>query len=196
MGSRASRRLRAEGKIPAVLYGHGAEPRSVAVVQRELRQALTTEAGMNALIDLEVDGTQHLTIVRDVQRDPVRNRVTHVDFILVNRDEVMTVEVPVVLHGTAEEVKREGGTIDQVLFSLTVSATPGQIPNELAIDVTGMVIGDTVRVSDLAVPAGVTIEVDGDEPVVTAAVSQTTIEAEELDAEAEAVADEDQEAAG
>ncbi len=187
LGSRASRRLRAEGKIPAVLYGHGAEPRSLAVVRRELRQALTTEAGTNAVIDLEVDGAQHLTIVRDIQRDPVRNQVTHVDFILVSRDEVMTVEVPVVLNGVAEEVKREGGTVDQVLFTLTVSATPGRIPNELVIDVADMVIGDTIRVGDLAVPAGVTIEVDPEEPVVTATVSHLALEeADELAADVDA----------
>ena len=178
-GSRASRRLRADGKVPGVLYGHGAAPRSVAVARRELRQALSTEAGMNALIDLEVDGARHLTIVRDIQRDPVRNRVTHVDFILVSRDEVMTVEVPVVLTGEAEEVRREGGTVDQVLFTLTVSATPGQIPNEVAVDVAGMGIGDTIRVGDLPVPAGVTVELDVDEPVVTATMSHLDIEAEE-----------------
>ncbi|MBW3579814.1 MAG: 50S ribosomal protein L25 [Actinobacteria bacterium] len=183
LGSRASRRLRAEGKIPAVLYGHGAEPRSLAVVRRELRQALTTEAGTNAVIDLEVDGAQHLTIVRDIQRDPVRNQVTHVDFILVSRDEVMTVEVPVVLSGVAEEVKREGGTVDQVLFTLTVSATPGRIPNELVIDVADMVIGDTIRVGDVAVPGGVTIDVDPEEPVVTATVSHVALEVDELAAD-------------
>ncbi len=183
LGSRASRRLRAEGKIPAVLYGHGAEPRSLAVVRRELRQALTTEAGTNAVIDLEVDGAQHLTIVRDIQRDPLRNQVTHVDFILVSRDEVMTVEVPVVLSGVAEEVKREGGTVDQVLFTLTVSATPGRIPNELVVDVADLVIGDTIRVGDVAVPAGVTIEVDPEEPVVSATVSHVALEADELAAD-------------
>ena len=189
-GSRASRRLRAEGKVPGVLYGHGAAPRSVAVERRDLRHALSTEAGMNALIDLEVDGSRHLTIVRDIQRDPVRNRVTHVDFILVNRDEVMTVEVPVVLTGDAEEVRREGGTVDQVLFTITVSATPGQIPNELAVDVTGMVIGETIRVGDLQAPAGVTIEVDADDPVVTATMSQVDIEVEE-DRDADADTGED-----
>ncbi len=191
VGSAASRRLRAQGKIPGVLYGHGAEPRPVVVERRELRQALTTEAGMNALIDLEVDGDQHLTIVRDIQRDPVRNRVTHVDFILVSRDEVMTVEVPVVLTGSGEAVTREGGTVDQVAFSVTVSATPGRIPNELSVDVSGMAIGDTIRVGDLQAPTGVTIEVDPDEPVVTATVSHVTIEGEEMDADTEADADAD-----
>ncbi len=183
-GSRASRRLRAQDKVPAVVYGHGIDPVSVAVVRRELRAALTTEAGMNALIDLGVDGQQHLTIVRDVQRDPVRNMVTHVDFVVVRRDEIISVEVPIVLTGVAEEVKRETGTVDQVLFELTVSATPGTIPNEFVYDISGMVIGDSVRVGDLPLPSGVTTEVDPEEPVAGAQVSRATIEAEQLEAEA------------
>lgn len=183
-GSRASRRLRAQDKIPAVVYGHGIDPVSVAVVRRELRAALTTDAGMNALIDLGVDGQQHLTIVRDVQRDPVRNVVTHVDFVVVRRDEIISVEVPIVLTGSAEEVRRETGTVDQVLFELTVSATPGTIPNEFVYDISGMVIGDSVRVGDLPLPSGVTTEVDPEEPVVIAQVSRATIEAEQLEAEA------------
>jgi large subunit ribosomal protein L25 len=188
-GSRASRRLRAEGKIPAVVYGHGIDPVSVAVARRELRAALTTEAGMNALIDLGVDGEQHLTLVRDIQRNPVRNEVTHVDFLVVRRDEVIQVDVPVVLNGVAEEVKREAGTVDQVIFELTVTATPGTIPNEFAVDISGMVIGDTVRVGDLSLPSGVTTEVDPEEPVAVAQVSRATIEADQLEAEAEAEAE-------
>ncbi|MGI9119705.1 MAG: 50S ribosomal protein L25 [Acidimicrobiales bacterium] len=189
IGSRGSRRLRTEEKIPGVLYGHGIDPLSVAVQRRDLRLALTTDAGMNALIDLEVDGAQHLAIVRDVQRDPVRNRVTHVDFILVNRDEVITVEVPVVVTGASEQVRREGGTVDQVVFNLTVSAIPGRIPNEFNVDVSGMDIGDTIRVGDLDMPSEVTTEVDAEEPVVIAQVSRTTMEADELAAEAEAEAE-------
>lgn len=172
-----------------MVYGHGIDPLSVAVERRDLRVALTTDAGMNALIDLDVDGTQHLTIVRDVQRDPIRNRVTHVDFILVNRDEVMTVEVPVEVVGSAEEVRRESGTVDQVLFALSVSATPGNIPNEFVVDISAMAIGDTIRVDDLDMPQGVTTEVDLEEPVVIAQITRATIEAEELDAEAEAASE-------
>lgn len=167
-----------------MLYGHGAQPRPLAVVRRELRQALTTEAGMNALIDLEVDGSTQLTLVRDLQRDPVRNAVTHVDFILVSRDEVMTVDVPVTVAGEAEEVNRAAGTVEQVLFALAISARPGRIPNELTVDVTGMAIGDTIRVGDISLPEGVSTEVDPDEAVVTAAVSRATFEAEDLAADA------------
>jgi len=187
-GSRPSRRLRGEGKIPAVVYGHGIDPLSVAVDRRELRGVLTTEAGMNALIDLGVDGTQHLTVVRDIQRHPVRHEVIHLDFVVVRRDEVITVEVPIVLEGTAEKVRREAGTVDQVQFALTVSGKPGSFPNELTVDISDLEIGDTVRISDLDLPSGVTTDIDGEEPVAVAQVSRATIEAEGEGEEAEAEA--------
>ena len=195
-GSRASRRLRAEGKIPGVVYGHGIDPLSVAVNRRELRGVLTTEAGMNALIDLGVDDQQHLTVVRDVQRHPVRHEVVHLDFVIVRRDEVISVEVPIVLTGSAEEVRREAGTVDQVLFSLAVLGRPGSFPNELEIDISDLRIGDSVRVDDLALPEGVTTELDGEEPVVVAQLSRASLEADELEAEAAAEGETGEEPAG
>ena len=195
-GSRASRRLRAEGKIPGVVYGHGVDPLSVAVNRRELRAVLTTEAGMNALIDLGVGDQRHLTVVRDVQRHPVRHEVVHLDFVIVRRDEVISVEVPIVLTGSAEEVRREAGTVDQVLFSLPVLGRPGSFPNELEIDISNLRIGDSVRVDDLALPEGVTTELDGEEPVVVAQLSRASLEADELDAEAAAEGETGEEPAG
>lgn len=183
-GSRSSRRLRGEGKIPGVVYGHGIDPLSVAVNRRQLRAVLTTDAGMNALIDLEVDDQQHLTIVRDVQRHPIRNEVIHLDFVIVRRDEVITVEVPIVMTGTAEQVRREAGTVDQVLFSLTVLGRPGSFPNELEVDISALAIGDSIHVSDLTLPEGVTTELDGEESVVVAQLSRASLEAEAEAAEA------------
>jgi large subunit ribosomal protein L25 len=185
-GSRASKRLRAEGKIPGVVYGHGSDPRSVTVGRRDLRAALTTDAGMNALINLDVEGENVLTIVRDIQRDAVRREVTHVDFILVNRDEVVTVEVPIVLEGESKEVNDENGTIDQQAFTLTVNAKPGSIPNEITLDVSGMGIGDTLRVGDVELPSGVSTDVDPEEAIAVAMVTRATIEAEAEDAAADA----------
>ncbi|MGH9183000.1 MAG: 50S ribosomal protein L25 [Acidimicrobiales bacterium] len=179
-GSRPSRRLRRAGKIPAVVYGHGRDPVSVAVPYRDLRAALTTEAGMNALIDLDVAGTRQLTIVRDVQRDPVRNDITHVDLLVVHRDEVITVDVPVVVEGEARQVTQDNGNVDQQLHALAVSATPGNIPNEIRVDISGLTIGDAIRVGDLSLPAGAATEVDDDVPVVLAQVSRAAVEAEEL----------------
>jgi large subunit ribosomal protein L25 len=185
-GSRAAGRLRREGLVPAVVYGHGADPKSVSVVRRELRAALSTEAGSNALLDLHVEGEAVLALVKDMQRDAVRNEVIHVDFIRVSRDEAVTVEVPVHLEGEASEVTAGGGTLEQQLFNLTVTATPGNIPSSLTYDVSGMTIGDSVRVGDLSLPRGVTTDVDAEEPVAVAQVSQAAQEAEALDIEAAA----------
>lgn len=197
-GSRAAGRLRSEDLVPAVVYGHGSDPRSVSVARRELRQVLTGEAGMNALITLDLGDDSQLALVREVQRHPVRNNVTHVDFILVSRDEVVTVEVPIVLEGEAINVLRHEGTVDQQLFTLTVQAKPGQIPNELMVDISELDLGDTVRVSDLRLPPGAATEIDGDEPVLVASFNTAAAEVEALDAEVaeEAAAEAEAEAEG
>jgi len=185
-GSRAAGRLRREGLVPAVVYGHGAEPASVSVVRRELRAALSGEAGSNALLDLQVEGEAVLALVKEMQRDAVRNEVTHVDFIRVSRDEAVVVEVPIHFEGEASEVTSGGGTLDQQLFNLTVTAKPGDIPSAITVDVSGMSIGDSVRVGDLSLPRGVTTDVDPEEAVAVAQVSQAAQEAEALDMEAAA----------
>jgi large subunit ribosomal protein L25 len=194
-GSRAAGRLRREGLVPAVVYGHGADPQSVSVVRRELRAALSTEAGSNALLDLQVDGEAVLALVKEMQRDAVRNEVTHVDFIRVSRDEAVVVEVPIHFEGEASEVSSGGGTLDQQLFNLTVTAKPGDIPSAITVDVSGMTIGDSVRVGDLTLPAGVTTDVDPEEAVAVAQVSQAAQEAEALDMEAAAALEAEGEAA-
>ena len=104
IGSSSTRRLRTEGKIPGVVYGHGTDPIPVAVVAREFQIAMSGEAGLNTLLSLQVDGTEHLTLARDIQHHPVRNTVTHVDFLIVRRDELISAEVPINLVGEAVEV--------------------------------------------------------------------------------------------
>jgi large subunit ribosomal protein L25 len=167
-GSGTSRRLRHDGRIPAVVYGHGIDSTSITVDGRALRSALTTEAGTNAVIELDVDGTQHLAMAREIQRHPVRGTVAHVDFLVVNRNEIVTVEVPIVLVGEALEVRNGGGSVDHELFTLTVSCTPGQIPTSLEVDVASMTIGSAMRVSDIVLPPGVTTEVDPEAPIAIA----------------------------
>ena len=149
LGSRSSRRLLRDGKVPAVVYGLDQDTVAVAVEWPSLRAALTTDAGLNALITLEVDGREDLTIVKDLQRDPVRREVVHVDFLRVSRDVEIEVEVPIVLEGHAEKVEREDGTVAHLLFSLSVYAKPGAIPNELTVDVAEMELHDSIRVGDL-----------------------------------------------
>jgi len=184
LGSRSSGRLRAEGKIPGVLYGHGMEPLSLAVDRRALRAALHTEAGHNAVLDLEVEGGTHLAIVKELQRHPVRNEVVHVDFLAINRDEIVTVEVPIHVEGEAKAVADAQGTVDQQLFTLTVSSKPGNIPNSITIDVTELGIGDQIKVGDLQLPSGVTTDVDPDEAVVIGQLTRASMAADEDEAEA------------
>jgi large subunit ribosomal protein L25 len=172
-GSRPSGRLRAEGKVPGVVYGLGRDPQSVSVVWRDLRHALTGEAGLNALIDLHVDGASgDLVIVKEMQRHPVRRDVLHVDFLRVSRDQAITVEVPVVLHGDAQDVLSNDGSVDHILYSLAISAKPADIPNEISVDISGLQIGEAIRVGDIALPDGVTTDVDPEDAVVTASVAQ------------------------
>lgn len=179
LGSRSSRRLLRDGKVPAVVYGLDQDTVAVAVEWPSLRAALTTDAGLNALITLEVDGREDLTIVKDLQRDPVRREVVHVDFLRVSRDVEIEVEVPIVLEGHAEKVEREDGTVAHLLFSLSVYAKPGAIPNELTVDVAEMELHDSIRVGDLTLPSGVRTEVDEDEVIVSAQISRETIEVAE-----------------
>ncbi len=189
-GSATARRLRGAGRIPAVLYGHGVDPQALAVEGRALRLALNTEAGLNALISLDVSGDRHLAMARQLQRDPVRGTVAHVDFVIVRRDEVVTVEVPVHLEGEASLVHREDGLVEQQLFSLTVNATPSSIPSHIEVDITNLGIGDAIRVGDLTLPSGVSTDVDPEEPVVAGQASRVSaeVEAEEAEAEAETAA--------
>jgi large subunit ribosomal protein L25 len=185
-GTRPSRRLRAEGKIPAVVYGTGGDPVPVTVDWRELRAALTTEQGLTAVIHLDVDGTISPTMVKDIQRHPIRRDVLHVDFLRVDLDKVVEADVVIQLEGEAVEVLRADGVVEQALVSLTVSAKPDQIPPAIVVDVSGLEPGGAIRVGDLQLPAGVTTSVDPEEPVVTAQASAAAAAGEGDDAEAEA----------
>jgi len=185
-GSRPARRLRAAGKVPAVLYGHGVEAQPIAVDGRELRSALTTDAGLNALLALKVDGTSHLAMARELQRDPVRGTVRHVDFVIVRRDEIVTVDVPLTVVGEAIQVHQGDGVVDQQLHGLSVKATPARIPTHLEVDISGLAIGDTIRVGDVPLPEGVTTDVDPDTAIVAGQPPQ--VKAADLVTEAEAAA--------
>ncbi len=177
LGTRPSRRLRRDGKVPGTVYGLGSEPVSIAIPQTELRAVLTTEAGLNALIDLDVDGDRQLSIVKELQRDPVRRDVIHVDFIRIDPDAEIEVDVPIVLEGEAKELIAANGMVDQAMFALPLFSKPGAIPNELVVDVSALTVGDSVRVGDIALPPGTRTEVDEDDAVAIGTVTRSTLEA-------------------
>jgi large subunit ribosomal protein L25 len=153
--------------IPGIVYGHGTDPISVAVGARDLRIALSGESGTNALLSLKAGGQSYLTLAREIQRHPVKGTVTHVDFQIVRRDEVIAAEVPITLVGEAIEVHHGDGLVDQQLFTLAVRAKPADIPSSVEVDVSTLVIGGAIRVADLALPAGVTADLDGEATIVT-----------------------------
>ncbi len=167
LGSRPARRLRADGKIPGVVYGHGTDPVPVAVAGRELRVALSGESGTNALLSLDTGDEKFLTLARELQRHPIKGTVTHVDFQIVRRDEIIAAEVPVTLIGEAIEVHHGDGLVDQQLFTLPVRAKPADIPTAVEVDISELTIGGAVRIADLQLPAGVTTDLEEDAVVVS-----------------------------
>ncbi len=198
-GSSATRRLRREGLIPGIIYGHGTDPVAVAVVAKELRIALSGESGSNTLLSLQAGDQTFLTLAREMQRHPVRGTVTHVDFQIVRRDEVISADVPVNLIGEALEVQHGDGLVDQQLFSLPVRARPADIPTVIEVDVTDLTIGAAIRIADLNLPAGVETDMDDEAAIVVGQAPRVEVavepaEGEEGAAEAEASSDDSSEA--
>ena len=154
-GTGSTRRLRREGKIPAVVYGHGMDPVSVAVDGPALRVALNGTSGTNQLIELDTGKDKFLVLAKVLQRHPVRGTLQHVDFQITGRDETVTVDVPVTIIGDAVEVRHADGAIDQQIFSVSISARPGAIPTVIELDISAMNPGDILRVADLNLPDGV-----------------------------------------
>jgi large subunit ribosomal protein L25 len=164
-GSRPAGRLRRSGKVPAVVYGLASDTLSVTVPARELGHILHSETGVNTLITLQVDGEDLLTLARQIQRDPMRGDLLHVDFIRIRRDVAVAAEVPVHLVGEATGV-RDGGLLEQLVFSLQIEAKPEAIPPGIEVDVSALEIGDQLRIADLALPGDITVQHEPDELVV------------------------------
>ena len=183
-GSRETRRLRKEGIVPGVLYGTG-EPVAIAVAERELRRALTGSGGLHSILDVEIDGVgkTHPSILKDYQVDKVRGGVTHVDLQEVRLDRAITASVTVTLVGgeNAPGV-REGGVLQQPMRELSIEALPLEIPEHLDLDVSGLAIGDALRVADVAVPDGVKV-LDDPEATVASVTAPTRVVEEVPEAE-------------
>jgi large subunit ribosomal protein L25 len=175
LGSAESRRLRRQGLIPGVLYGHD-EPVAISVAERDLRAALTTKGGLNAVLDVVVaSGKTHSSVLKEYQRDPVRGHITHIDLQEVRLDQPIHATVPLTLVGEAAGVKL-GGVLSQVTNELNVQALPMEVPEHLEADVSEMAIGDSLRLSALRPPAGVTLLDDLEETVLATVTQPTRVE--------------------
>ncbi len=151
-GTGEMRRMRKAGRTPAVIYGHGREPAALSVSSFDLGRLLESIAPASTIVDLTVGDATYKTLIREVQRHPLRPGVTHVDFYEVKAGERITLEVPVHLVGIPDGVRNQGGTLDQVLRSVEIEVLPGDIPERVELDVTVLTIGKSLPVSALVIP--------------------------------------------
>lgn len=190
-GSSDSRRVRKTGDVPAIVYGKGTEPVSIAVNAHDLHVVLHTEAGANALINLEIEGgATLLTMARVIERHPFRNEYRHVDFVTVSLDEIVTAEVAIHFEGSPVGVLN-GGVFSPQRTHVVIEALPTAIPSAIVLDVADVEIGGSLRIADLPVIEGVTYAEDPEAVVmsVTTLAAEVVEEPEELEGEGEELAE-------
>lgn len=194
-GKGVNRKLRASGRVPAVVYGHGEETRSLTVDAHELERLLATVRVESTLIELSIEGERApvRALVRELQTHPYREDVLHIDFYQIHAGEALTVEVPIRLVGASPGV-RAGGIMQHALTELEIRCMPDQIPELLEVDVSALEIGDSIHVSDIALPEGIEVLVDAERsvcsvipPTVAAAEGEEAAPAEAVEAEPEVI---------
>src|SRR5436190_6283215 len=166
-GKGVARKLRAAGQVPGVIYGHGREPQSLTVNAREFDRLAERVRITSTVIELALDGRTARTLVRELQRDPLRRNVLHIDFQELVAGEKVNVSVPLRFVGTAEGVKSAGGILEEVIHTLDVRVDPSNIPDHIDVDVTPLTIGHGFHVRDLKLPEGVEVLDDPDNTVCT-----------------------------
>ena len=191
-GKGAARTLRSQGQVPAVIYGHGRDPQPLALNARDLDKMLSHIQAESTVIEVTVGGQTAKTLIREIQRHPIKRQILHVDFQALVAGEKVTVSIPIVLVGIPEGVRLEGGVLDQTLRELEIEVDPSNIPDRVELDITSMVIGDSKHVSDLSIPAGVEVLDDPETSVAVLAAPRAVIEevapvAEAVEGEAGAV---------
>ena len=197
-GSKHARAVRARGEIPGVMYSSRTDPVAIAVDARALRHAMSDGGGAHAILDVTLDGGRRgrPAVIKDLQLDPVRDRVVHVDLHEIRLDEPISSTVTVVLEGEPEGVNM-GGTLNQTTHALNVTALPADIPEQVVVDVSALAIGASLRLAEVPVPEGVTFTDDAEGTVIATVLAPLTEEQleEALGLPAEEEPAEDEEAA-
>ena len=191
-GKGGARRTRRAGLVPAVIYGHGQPPRHISLPAREIGLALRSDA--NVLLRLDLDGGSELALAKDVQRDPLKLSIDHVDLIIVRRGEKVTIDVPLTLVG---EPVSSDVLLNHDLTSVSVEADATAIPHGFDVDIAGFTVGSSITASQIVLPEGVTLVTDGEALVVSGLAAPTAeqLDAELAEAEAEVGADQVEEPA-
>ncbi len=182
-GKGNARSLRREGQIPAVIYGHAREAQSLAIPARDLEKLLSHISADNTVVELAIEGGTSRALIREIQRHPFKRMILHVDFQELVAGEKMTVRVPIRLTGTPVGVRLGGGIIDHTLRELTISVDPANMPNQIEVDVTDLDVGDSIHVSQVPVPDGVTVLDEPGAAVVVIATPRAAVEAVAVEAE-------------
>jgi large subunit ribosomal protein L25 len=188
-GKGVARKLRSEGRIPAVVYGHGREPQALSIPTRELERLLDHISAESTVIDLDIDGKGSRTLIREIQRHPFKRQILHVDFQELVAGEKITVNIPVILVGVPDGVRMDGGVLDQVMREIEVEVDPSNIPNHIDVDVTRLTIGTSIHVGDITLPEGVESMADDDATICVVSAPRAAVEETAAEAEAEAVAE-------
>ena len=175
-GKGAARSMRQRGQVPAVIYGHGREPQSLSLNARDLDKLLGHIQAESTVIEVTVGGQTSKTLIREIQRHPIKRQILHVDFQALVAGEKVTVSIPIVLTGISEGVRLEGAVLDHTLRELEIEVDPSNIPDHVELDVTDMKIGDSLHVSDIKVPEGVEILDDPETSVAVVAAPRAVIE--------------------
>ena len=175
--------MRRDGRLPAVIYGHSREPLSLSLPEREFERLLERFAAENTVIELSIDGTMSRTLIREIQRHPVRRNVLHVDFQELVAGERMVVRIPIVLQGTPDGVRHSGGILSQIMQELECRVDPLNMPSKIDVDVTSVAIGHSIHVSEITIPEGVEVL---DEPDATICIVAAPKEEEVAPAAGEA----------
>ena len=180
IGSGESRRLRNDGLLPAVVYGLGMEPVSIALSAREFTNALKTEAGSNVILNLEVGKNKYTTLAREIQRHPYKNEFLHIDLIQIDLTQKVEANVQINFLGTPVGVKDEGGLVQTINSTITVSTLPSSIPPSLDLDISELNVGENATVLDVKLPEGVELASEDDDSIlVTITLPRAAVEEEE-----------------
>lgn len=164
-GKGVSRKLRAAGEVPGVIYGSGRQPQPLTVNSRDFERLAERVRITSTVIELALDGKTARTLVRELQRDPIKRTVIHVDFQELVAGEKVTVSVPLRLVGTPEGVKTGGGILEEVMHQLEVTCDPANIPDHIDVDVTALTIGHSLHVGDVKLPEGVEVVDDPEQTI-------------------------------
>ena len=175
-GKGPARTLRSAGQIPGVVYGHARDPQPLTLDTREFEKLLSHIAAESTVIELSLGGHTTKTLIREIQRHPFKRQILHVDFQELVAGEKVTVNIPIVLIGIPEGVRTSGGVLDQTLRELSIHVDPSAIPDHIEVDVTGLIIGHSIHVSELKLAEGIEVMTEAEASVCVVAAPRAVVE--------------------